>query len=478
MSNKQRPTLPPKRTINTKLSTPVHISPPVSSEYSRLTPQRHSPPGFGNHRISSAQELFQRKNNAQKIDHPLGWLLKNRHVDANSHIPQRTTKTSQKLVLLPEDHAVNSFEEDPSVYEDMVPLSSYNMIKSENLSKDKREELGFPRATAYSICDAFQLPKVKHFLRTYHKVRPRKYDETLYAVYHLPLVYGRSDSCRIASGPPPSTEQEDSPSTSSDQSQQQLNEESTSSTSPSASSIAQMYRISEIFVYSYGVIVFWNFTLGQEKDILADLTFAGGENSLMIKPLAEEECEVEDLHFHYAPHTKRPRIYNDMIHIPSADIKMKLVMSHALAQSVKLSRFELRTDVTMNSALVFPKKLALYGHLGLSRAEVIRMSGHLFQLRVDVNLISNVLDTPEFLWDSEPLLLPLYTAFRQYLEIGPRTNVLNKRCKVIFDMLDIFGKSSADRKMNSITWIIIILITLFMIVFMFEVILRLKLAKS
>lgn len=211
-------------------------------------------------------------------------------------------------------------------------------------------------------------------------------------------------------------------------------------------------------------MVFWNFSLSQEKDILADLTF-GGDNSLMVKPLAEEECEIEDLHFHYAPNTKRPRIYNDMIHIPSADNKMKLAMSHALAQSVKLSRFELRTDVTMNSALFYPKKLALYGHLGLSRVEVVRMSGHLFQLRVDVNLISNILDTPDFLWDSEPLLLPLYTAFREYLEIGPRTNVLNRRCKVIFDMLDIFGKSSADRKMNSITWIIIILISLFVIIF-------------
>ncbi|CAA91510.3 YagE family protein-like protein [Schizosaccharomyces pombe] len=468
MSTKDKLNLPPKRTINTRLSTPVHIPPPINSESTRITPQHGSPPRFGDHRISAAQGLFQRRRNARKIDHPLGWFLKNRH--AAAHIPQRTTKTSQKLVLLPENHAVNSFNEEESNYEDLLtPSDAYNLIKLENLPRDKREELGFPRATAYCVCEAFQLPKVKHFLKHYHKVRAKKYDEVLYAVYHLPLVYGRSESCRVSSGPAP----DDMPSSASNHNQKHLDSDKPDNENFDSHIISQLYRISEIFVFSYGVVVFWNFSLSQEKDILADLTF-GGDNSLMVKPLAEEECEIEDLHFHYAPNTKRPRIYNDMIHIPSADNKMKLAMSHALAQSVKLSRFELRTDVTMNSALFYPKKLALYGHLGLSRVEVVRMSGHLFQLRVDVNLISNILDTPDFLWDSEPLLLPLYTAFREYLEIGPRTNVLNRRCKVIFDMLDIFGKSSADRKMNSITWIIIILISLFVIIFTLEVILRLR----
>lgn len=40
-------------------------------------------------------------------------------------------------------------------------------------------------------------------------------------------------------------------------------------------------------------------------------------------------------------------------------------------------------------------------------------------MRIHVNLVSNVLDTPEIFW-SEPGLQPLYTTTRKYLEISQR----------------------------------------------------------
>lgn len=40
-------------------------------------------------------------------------------------------------------------------------------------------------------------------------------------------------------------------------------------------------------------------------------------------------------------------------------------------------------------------------------------------MRINVNLVSNVLDTPEIFW-SEPALEPLYRAIRGYLEISQR----------------------------------------------------------
>ncbi|EEB06135.1 Sad1 interacting factor 3 [Schizosaccharomyces japonicus yFS275] len=482
MSDQRKRPLPPKHAINTRLTSPVRIEPSTSTSSSQphfpssniidgSTRNRQKPPKVHN--------LFQRRRNAQKLDHPLGFLLRNRNAAA-SHIPQRTTKTSQKLVLLPEDHEVESFDEDESVYEDLIrSKEAYTLLQAEKFSRDKREELGFPRVTAYCICEAFNLSKVRHFLKHYHEVRTKKYDEALYASYNLPLQYGITDNCRVRSGPSESKTQTTTATSSElDASAETL----TNSTEPyyymsPSNPVSHMYKHAELFIFDYGVVVFWNFSERQEKDVLADLTFASN-CSLMTKPLSEEECEIEDLHFHYAPNTKRPRIYNDMIHIPSADVKTKLAMSHALAQSVKLSHFEFRMDETMNSALVYPKKLALYGELGLGREQVAKMSGKLFQLRVDVNLISNVLDTPDLLWNNEPLLLPLYTAFCEYLEIGPRTQVLNNRCKVISDMLEIFAESSADKKMNRITLIIISLMTLFVIFFAAEILIRRNITKG
>lgn len=61
---------------------------------------------------------------------------------------------------------------------------------------------------------------------------------------------------------------------------------------------------------------------------------------------------------------------------------------------------------------------------------------------------SNMLDVPNFFWDSEPTLHPLYYAVREYLEIKPRIQVLNERCKVFLDLAEILSDSIADNKMS------------------------------
>lgn len=45
-----------------------------------------------------------------------------------------------------------------------------------------------------------------------------------------------------------------------------------------------------------------------------------------------------------------------------------------------------------------------------------------------------MIDTPELFW-SEASLFPLYEAIREYLEIGPRVQVLNDRLAVAGDLV-------------------------------------------
>ena len=66
-------------------------------------------------------------------------------------------------------------------------------------------------------------------------------------------------------------------------------------------------------------------------------------------------------------------------------------------------------EVELSSSL--PKMMARFGEVKLRRDDVIKVVGRLFRLRVEVNLISNVLDTPEIFW-SEPELEGLYNAIR------------------------------------------------------------------
>ncbi|KAI9868076.1 MAG: hypothetical protein M1813_006821 [Trichoglossum hirsutum] len=438
---------------------------------------------------------------------------------APQNIPARSTKLLEKLVLLPE---TPEEPEDPSVdfgvdndaaptRDDEEALRRMQNLKgksyAERLPKARRGGT-LARVTAYCTAEALKMKATASFLKDQHGARTKLYDECLYTVYHLPLLPGL-DGYRIRSSPIlkspggkavldeqierseqrdyhegyfEDTEHYEYEVRSSDGEGNQNGHRGRAETrqrgthSPRAESpeVTDALTFGEMFVFSYGVVVFWNFTERQEKDILADLTFSESETgiSLVSRPQREEDFETEEFHFEYSPHTPRPRVFNDMITLRSGDHMIKLAMSHAIAQSTKLSFFEERMAHTMLEAQYVPRRLALTGKLGMKREDVVKILGRLFKSRVDVNLSSNMLDVPNFFWESEPTLHPLYFAVREYLEIKPRIQVLNERCRVFLDLAEILSDSIADKKMSRLTWIIIVLILISIFVTCSEVFLR------
>ena len=126
-----------------------------------------------------------------------------------------------------------------------------------------------------------------------------------------------------------------------------------------------------------------------------------GTGIVTVGALEEEDFETEEFHFEYNNELSRPRIYNDMITLRSGDHMIKLAISHAIAQSTKLSFFEEAMAEQMDTAKDVPTRLAKTGELGMTRGEVIKLLGGLFKSRVDVNLSSNVLDVPNLIWEDE-----------------------------------------------------------------------------
>ncbi|KAI9782391.1 MAG: hypothetical protein M1835_004045 [Candelina submexicana] len=414
------------------------------------------------------------------------------------HMPARTTKVSEKLVLLPEAPEEDVEERtDFAIDNEAAPLRDDEATRrteqkgfrgksyAERLPKARRAEK-LSRVTAYCTAQAYKMRSTASFVKDKHGARTKLYDDCLYTVYHLPLLPGK-DGYRIRSSPVlkspggkavldeeierseqrdyhegyfEDTEAYGVRDTDGNESPRNENPErerihhgndepamsySPTRVSPDASTFAEM------FVFSYGVAVFWNFSEKQEKDILADLTFSASETgiSLVSRPQREEDFETEEFHFEYSPDISRPRVFNDMITLRSGDHMIKLAMAHAIAQSTKLSFFEERMAHTMFEAQYVPRRLALTGKLGMKREDVVKILGRLFKSRVDVNLSSNMLDVPNFFWDSEPTLHPLYFAVREYLEIKPRIQVLNERCRVFLDLAEILSDSIADKKMSS-----------------------------
>ncbi|OJI98528.1 hypothetical protein ASPVEDRAFT_186045 [Aspergillus versicolor CBS 583.65] len=504
-----------------------------------------------------------------------------RRLAAQPQLPPRTTKVSEKLVLLPEEgvepHPEEEEEEgeheiddetvdeelvqrvareknlDPDsvrhtlivqkkrlhgdfgVDNDLAPLLAEeerlrqrvtgpkrSKSYAERLPKARRAEK-LARVTAYCTAQAYKMSSISSFVRDRHGGRTKLYDDCLYTAYHLPLLPG-NDGYRVRSSPVvkkpggkslldeeiernelrdyhdeymESSEHTvfDSRSHADDHEEHaqdnhhgvsDVHHDTTGDDHLSPNSVEPTslpYNVAEMFVFSYGVVVFWNLSAKQEKDILADLAFAtssatGSPITLATLPLLEEDFETEEFHFEYSTEISRPRVYNDMITLRSGDHMIKLAISHGIAQSTKLCFFEEVMARQMAEAKDVPRRLAINGTLGMKREEVFRILGKLFKSRVEVNLSSNVLDVPNFFWESEPTLYPLYIAVREYLEIKPRIQVLNERCRVFLDLAEILSDSIADNKTSHQTWIIIVLILISIVVTISEVFLRFALLSA
>lgn len=50
------------------------------------------------------------------------------------------------------------------------------------MSKDERERHGYSRMVAYSVAEGYKAKAVAPFLKREHGVRPRVFDEAIYAV--------------------------------------------------------------------------------------------------------------------------------------------------------------------------------------------------------------------------------------------------------------------------------------------------------
>ena len=340
------------------------------------------------------------------------------------HEPARTTKTSQKLVMFPEAD---------------IPSNAIGLPEPELLPMAETDD-SLRRVTAYLTAESYNL---KGLLQAYKKLpggeRVRRFDEVLYC----PVTISQ------ASEPPeviPEGEEE------------------------LATLVASERSVGQVFYFDYGVTVIWGLSEEQEKQVLVQL------KPYEKTPLDEEDVEVEAFHFsHSAPEDAAPCLFNDIILLrKSGSSKMlKLSISHALAQSAKLTFFEEVVETTILKTKDIPYTLAATGRINLPRLAITRQIGELLITRINVNLVSNVLDTPEIFW-SQQAWAPLYRTVRGYLEISQRVEVLNQRCMVISDMLDLLRDHTNSVHGESLEWIIIVLITIEIVLGLLELFISFK----
>lgn len=380
--------------------------------------------------------------------------------------PQRTTKTAQKLKLLPDPEHGEEGEDEESGRDVYV---QYTRIKDPTARRDaarlgKEDRTRLPRLTAYCTAASYKMDDLMRFLKGKARLRgaqPKRFDECIYSPYN----YGRKGLEEVTSTSVRDGHSEDRPRRFSDsaievQAQSERRREdlidlNAEDDAPSISNgegsdrpkrpepmhadsdpsmdgvdLDIQVHTPEVFLFDYGTVVIWGMTLQEEKRFLRELA------KFEVDKLGKDEIELEEFNFYYT-REYQARIYNDFISLrEKKNYMIKLAISHGLSQSVKTSLFEDLLDQSIDDTKDIPAQLATTGKIDLTKKEINMKVGELFILRISIHLQGSVLDAPELMW-AEPQLDPIYQAVRGYLEMDQRVGVMTEKLNVIGDLLAV-----------------------------------------
>lgn len=211
----------------------------------------------------------------------------------------------------------------------------------------------------------------------------------------------------------------------------------------------------EIFIFDYGVLLFWNCSNQQRQEFINE-----------IKSYAKEPLDdILDDEFTYDTTTEKLRIKNDHISLTDDEVITRLAASHGIAQSTKLAQFEFQVQHTINETAHIPRSIAGTGTSHLSRKELSKLRGRLFIAKSDIMLNYDLLDVPDFFWEY-PELDAYYGMIADYLEIRQRVEVLSKKLETIHELFDMMADEQKHKHSSLLEWIIIWLIAFEIVVFL------------
>ena len=183
----------------------------------------------------------------------------------------------------------------------------------------------------------------------------------------------------------------------------------------------------EAWVFDYGVVVFWAVGEDERLSLLQRLRI----NEIPVDSDSQE-------HFRFVTDGQEVRISQDTIILPDDNLLTRLAISHALAQSLKLSEYESQAQITIQNYSALPMALAETGKIALSRREIAKIRGRLFSTKSDIILHYGLLDTPEFFWEY-PEHETTYNVVARYLEIHQRVDLLSKKLETIHELFEMLA---------------------------------------
>jgi uncharacterized Rmd1/YagE family protein len=206
--------------------------------------------------------------------------------------------------------------------------------------------------------------------------------------------------------------------------------------------------IHDIIIFNYGCVIFWGIAEEDEQTFLDILT-----------PYLKDPVPKAVMELYNVMVGEETRVHEEdsTVELGSYDPLIRLSFSHGFAQSVKLDLFEKSIDISLKNTRPLLDELARTGKSALSKKQLSKKIGDLFSKRNAINLHCDILDTPEFFW-RRPKYEPYYLMSAQYMDIGTRMDILNKRLDVIHELYNILSDELKHAHSSFLEMVIILLI--------------------
>lgn len=235
--------------------------------------------------------------------------------------------------------------------------------------------------------------------------------------------------------------------------------------------------VSEVFVFEFGAVVCWGFWRGEERDLLDRITEFVTQGKIAPAAVPDNEDDVAFIVVPSGPLGSPERggggyigevllapevsISSDVLQLSEmTTTEQRLAISFAMGQSCVLAVFEAQIEMKIPKYNAVPLTLSRFGKVSMTCATIGQMIGELFVIKHDLNLHTDILDTPDFFWEQEKYMKEYDLAWN-YLEMTSRVDVLNKRLDMIKDLLDMLQRQMEHNELMSLDWIIIWLIVLY-----------------
>lgn len=215
----------------------------------------------------------------------------------------------------------------------------------------------------------------------------------------------------------------------------------------------------DCFILEIGVVICWGCTR-PELGTIASCLKKYVENTHDLAPPSMYEDD-----FVYIPAALRgpsvgPRmsfIRGDVIYLSTDSALERLAYSYAIAQSVKLDGFEDQVSKAITVVKDIPGKIVKSGEVGMTSKELNQRIGELYIHRSNLNLHSDILDTPNCLWDLD-VVSAVYRLCRKYQDIEKRLQILNHRLDVMKDMYEMVQSEININDYTRLEMIVVLLI--------------------